>query len=195
MKRTTIKLFSAQLLTGALVLGGFLSLTGCNPQMPLYLGKHAPLPVDPYVDMATQIEYPNTETETIEEVKGAQAPLTINNSKGKEIVNITLEEAIRCGLYNSTVIRNLGGISYGAQGANGEPTALTTNPSSISTIYNPAITESDGRYGVEAVLADFDTQWSSAINIQETNDVENLYSNGGLARLKTKGASFSTQLR
>ncbi|MDO4857731.1 MAG: TolC family protein [Thermoguttaceae bacterium] len=195
MKRTTFKLFSAQLLTGALILGGFLSLTGCNPQMPLYLGKHAPLPVDPYLDMATQIEYPNTETETIEEVKGAQAPLTINNSKGKEIVNITLEEAIRCGLYNSTVIRNLGGISYGAQGANGEPTALTMNPSNISTIYNPAITESDGRYGVEAVLADFDTQWSSAINIQESNDVENLFSNGGLARLKGKGASFSTQLQ
>lgn len=196
MKRTTFQILSARLCVGAFLLGILIPMTGCNPQMPLYLGKHnAPLPVDPYLDMATQIEYPDTETETIEEVKGAQAPLTINNSKGKEIVNISLEEAIRCGLYNSTVIRNLGGISYGANGANGQPTALTSNPSSASTIYNPAITESDGRYGVEAVLADFDTQWSSTLSFQENNTIENLASNGRLARIKTKGSSFQSQLQ
>ena len=196
MKRINFQKLSARLCAAALLLGTLIPMTGCNPQMPLYLGKHnAPLPVDPYLDMATQIEYPDTETETIEEVKGAQAPLTINNSKGKEIVNISLEEAIRCGLYNSTVIRNLGGISYGANGSSGQPSALTTNPSSASTIYNPAITETDGRYGVEAVLADFDAQWSSSLTFQDNRSVENLASNGRLARLKTRGSSFSTQLQ
>jgi len=196
MKRTTFQKLSARFCVSAFLLGIILPMAGCNPQMPLYLGKHnEPLPVDPYLDMATQIEYPDTETETIDEVKGAQAPLTINNSKGKEIVNITLEEAIRCGLYNSTVIRNLGGISYGANGSSGQPSSLTTNPSSASTIYNPAITESDGRYGVEAVLADFDTQWSSTLSFQDNRSIENLASNGRLARLKTRGSSFSTQLQ
>ncbi len=196
MKRTIFKLFSARLGVGALLLGTLLPITGCNPQMPLYLGKHnAPLPVDPYLDMATQIEYPETDTETIEEVKGTQAPLTINNSKGKEIVNISLEEAIRCGLYNSTVIRNLGGISYGANGSAGAPSSLTSNPSSASTIYNPAITESDGRYGVEAVLADFDTQWSSNLSFQENNTIENLSSNQGLRSIRSRSSSFQSQLQ
>lgn len=196
MKRTFFQKLSARLCATAFLLGTTLPFVGCNPQMPLYLGKHnEPLPVDPYLDMATQIEYPDTETETIDEVRGAQAPLTINNSKGKEIVNITLEEAVRCGLYNSTVIRNLGGVSYGANGSSGQPSSLITNPSSASTIYNPAITESDGRYGVEAVLADFDTQWSTTLSFQDNRSIENLASNGRLERLKTRGSSFSTQLQ
>ncbi len=196
MKRTTFQQLSVRICVGTILFGMILPMLGCNPQMPLYLGKHnAPLPVDPYLDMATQIEYPDTETDTIEEVKGAQAPLTINNSKGKEIVNISLEEAIRCGLYNSTVIRNLGGISYGANGSAGQPSALTSNPASAATIYNPAITESDGRYGVEAVLADFDTQWSNTLSFQENNTIENLASNGRLAAINSKGSSFQSQLQ
>ncbi|MDO4583927.1 MAG: TolC family protein [Planctomycetia bacterium] len=181
---------------GMMFLAAALVTGGCNPQLPLFLGKHnETLPIEPYLDMATQIEFPDTETETIEEVKASQAPLTINNSKGKEIVDISLEEAIRCGLYNSTVVRNLGGISYGPNGASGSPSALTANPSGASTIYNPAITESDGRYGVEAVLADFDTQWSSTLYFQGNNSIENLASNGGLAPLRTKGGNFQTQLQ
>ncbi|MDO4575538.1 MAG: TolC family protein [Planctomycetia bacterium] len=183
-------------LLGVMILAGTFANVGCNPQMPLFLGKHNPtLPIEPNLDMATQIEYPDTETETIDEVKAAQAPLTINNSKGKEIVGISLEEAIRCGLYNSTVIRNLGGISYGANGATGMPSSLTTGATSAPTIYDPAITESDGRYGVEAVLADFDTQWSSTLYFQGNNTIENLASNGDLARIRTKGGNFQTQLQ
>ena len=187
---------AARICLGVALLSLVLLATGCNPQMPLFLGKHnETLPIDSNLDMATQIEYPDTETVTIEEVKVTEAPLTINNSKGKEIVDISLEEAIRCGLYNSTVIRNLGGISYGANGTNGTPQALTSNPSGASTIYNPAITETDGRYGVEAVLADFDTQWTSTMYVQENNAYENLSSNDGLAKIKTKGANFQTQLQ
>ncbi|MDO4551192.1 MAG: TolC family protein [Planctomycetia bacterium] len=168
--------------------------SGCNPQIPKFLGPHNKnLPLDSYLDVYTQIEYPDAETVSTEEVRGSQAPLTINNSEGKEIVDISLEEAIRCGLYNSQVIRDLGGVSYGPNGASGAPGSLLQNPTGASTIYNPAITETDGRYGVEAVLADFDTQWNSSLYAQRNYNYNNQV--GYADRIRTKGVSFQTEMQ
>ena len=168
--------------------------SGCNPQMPKFLGAHNnSLCLNSYLDLNTQIEYPDTETVSIEEVRGAQAPLSIGNSEGKVITDISLEEAIRCGMYNSQVIRSLGGVSYGPNGANGNPGTLLQNPAGASTIYNPAITETDARYGVEAVLADFDTIWNTSFYVQGGSTYNNqLYY---ADRSRSTGATFQTEMQ
>ncbi len=192
MKRNVTSL--VRRLTSFALLAAISFSVGCNPQAPLYLGKHNPcLPIDPMLDMATQIEFPDTQTTSTNEVMGAQSPLTINNSEGKVITPISLEEAIRCGLYNSQVIRSLGGVSYGPNGPNGVPSALLQNPNGASTIMDPAITESDPRYGVEGVLADFDTQWNTSIYAQRNYTYNNQI--GYADRVRTKGASIDTGLQ
>lgn len=192
MKRNETSLVSR--LASFALLAAITFSVGCNPQSGVFLGKHNQcLPIDPMLDMATQIEYPDTNTVTANEVLGAQAPLTINNSEGKTITELSLEEAIRCGLYNSQVIRSLGGVSYGPNGPNGVPTMLLQNPAGATTVHNPAIVESDPRYGVEGVLADFDTQWNTSIYAQRNYDYNN--QTGYADRTRTKGVSFDSSLQ
>ena len=141
-------------------MAGLVISLGCTPQHPFYLGTEKPVP-DTTVAVSTKIEYPDTEVESLNEVNLAESPYSLTNSNPKEIWDLTLEEAIRYALENSKVMRNLGGVSFGSTGSMGVPSALTSNPASAMTVWNPAIMETDPRYGVEGVLADFDASWNT----------------------------------
>ena len=141
-------------------MAGMVISLGCAPQAPYYLGCEKPVP-NTSVEMATKIDYPDAELESLNEVDEAQAPYSLANSNPKEIWDLTLEEAIRYALENSKVMRNLGGVSFGASGSVGVPTSLLSSPSAAMTVWHPAITESDPRYGVEGVLSDFDASWNT----------------------------------
>jgi len=69
--------------------------------------------------------------------------------------DLSLEEAVRIALQNSQVMRDLGGI--------------VRSPDSITTMYDPAIAYTDGRFGEEAALSAFDATFSASAYFDRNN--------------------------
>lgn len=155
------------LLPGILVIALSAAMVGCRPQQPFYFGEDGDL--SHYVGVATDIEYPDVETNRLDEVQVTKQPLTLLNPDPTQVWELPLEEAIRYTLINSKVIRNLGGVVFGAGGSQGEPVSLTNQPLLAASVYDPALVETDPRTGVEAALAAFDTQFSTSL-FWEKND-------------------------
>ena len=130
---------------------------GCRPQQSLYLGETGQWK-NHYIGKATNIEYPNVDTQSIPEVCNTIAPLTLENPDPSAMWDLTLEEAVHMALKNSKVVRTLSGVSFSQAGVNGVPGTLLQAPGSVRTVYDPALIESDPRYGQEAALAAFDAQ-------------------------------------
>jgi outer membrane protein TolC len=100
--------------------------------------------------VATQIEYPNTFEPTVSEAMATPPPHKIDSAPFQDYWDITLQEAIQQALWNSQVLRDLGG-------------TVVQNPTGARTVYESAIRESDPRFGTEGVLAAFDAQLSSSM--------------------------------
>ncbi len=154
----------------ALVVLGLMISTGCHPTQPFYYHEDGDL--SHYLDRATQLEYPDVDETPLEEVTQATRPLTVLHPTFREFWDLTLEDAVQIALQNSKVIRNLGSltqftISDGLVGR----TALT------STVYDPAIFETDPQFGVEAALADFDAQFTTSVFWQKTDRPQNVTPN------------------
>jgi outer membrane protein TolC len=139
----------------------FLGAAGCQPQQPFYFKPTGQM--DHYVGEAQKIEYPDGDATSLGDVTGAKAPFTLDNPKPESYWDIGLQETMQVSLANSTVIRSLGGVAFGPTGAQGNPSALLQSPASAATIYIPALTEADPRFGVEAALSAFDAQLTSSI--------------------------------
>lgn len=163
-----------QLFSGGpvLVVALVLTLAGCRPQQPFYFHEDGDL--SHYVGVATEIEYPDVDLSSLDEVDGAIPPLTLENAHPKEIVDLTLEEAVRIALENSKVMRNLGGVAFGPNGAQGEAGTLLTNPDGAPTTYLPALSESDPRFGTEAALSAFDAQFTSSVFWEKNDTPQNV---------------------
>lgn len=154
-------------------------ITGCQPTQPFYFMEDGDL--SHYLDVATQIEYPDVADCPLEEVTGALPPLTLRNSENYEMWDLSLEEATRITLCNSNVMRQLGG------------RVLSTAPETISrnlinsaavvTTYDPAIAETAtgttisgvtfGGTGVESALAEFDAQLNATTSWQKIDRLQN----------------------
>jgi outer membrane protein TolC len=158
-------------------------LTGCSPQQPFYFHEDGDL--SHYVDVATDIEYPDTPTCSLDDVTNAAPPLSLDNPTPREMWDLKLEEAIKLTLGNSKVMRSLSGrfisqASLRAQTGDA-PDALITNPEAIRTVYDPAIVETSpfgagilGIPGTEAALAAFDAQLSSNLFATRNNRQQNV---------------------
>ena len=146
-------------------------LAGCHPQQPFYFHEDGDL--SHYLGVATEIEYPDAEVESLAEVDGTLRPFSLENSQPREIWELSLEEAIHCALANSKVMRNLGGAVLqtvpGSSVSAPMPDSLLRAPESVPTVYLPAIQEADPNFGVEAALSAFDTQFTSSL-FWEKND-------------------------
>jgi len=144
-------------------------LVGCRPQQPFYL-KHVDGDLAHYKGVATEIEYPDVETERLDDVANAKQPFSLVNSdpKNMEIWDLTLEEAMRLALANNKVMRSIGGQIQGP------PDYLLRNPELIPTIYDPALAESNPRTGPEAALAAFDAQFSTSMMWQKIDTPQNI---------------------
>ncbi len=151
---------------------------GCRPQQPFYFQEDGDL--SHYVGVATNIDYPDVDVQSLGEVTGAQPPLTLDNPKPKQMWDLPLHEAMRIALENSKVIRNLGGVSFGPSGSAGDPSTLLTQPSLIPSVYDPARVESDPRYGVEGVLSAFDAQFNASVLWQKATTPQNRFSTPSL---------------
>ena len=141
--------------------------TGCQPQEPFYFFDDGDL--SHYVGVASDLDVPDVDLESLDEVTGALPPLTLANFEPESVDPLSLEEAVRIALENSKVMRNLGGVAFGPTGAQGTPSSLLSNPGGTATILDPAITETDPRFGIEAALAAFDARFSTSA-FWEKND-------------------------
>ncbi len=164
----------------SILLCGSVLSTGCQPTQPFFFMEDGDL--SHYMDVATQIEYPDVEEPSLEEVTGAQAPLTLKNAENYTLWDVSLEEATRITLCNSQVMRQLGGL---VQSAAPESISRTlVNSVSTVTTYDPALVESAtgtsfgsqfSGTGVEAALSEFDAQLDSAITWQKNDRQQNFF--------------------
>lgn len=131
---------------------------GCQPVMRERFAADIcnDLQVKHYKKAATDINYPDAHVDRLNEVEKTQPPRTLRNPHTREIWDLTLEEALRTALINSKVMRDLGA-------------RILTAPAATNTVYEPAIQESDPRFGVEAALSQFDTQFTTNM-FWEKND-------------------------
>ena len=146
-----------------------LAIAGCSSSSPFYLHERDELAY--YLDRATEIEYPDVYQARLEEVDQAQAPITLSNPGFHESWELSLQEVIHTSLHNSKVIRNLGSVTpFGfADGLTGRTVGSTT-------VYDPAIFETDPQAGVEAALANFDAEFTTSVFWQKTDRPQNVNS-------------------
>jgi len=153
--------------------------SGCKPQQPFYCKEDGDL--SHYMDVATDIEYPDVDEPMLEEVTGTLPPLTLRNADSYEIWELSLEEAVRTTLCNSQVMRQLGARVQ----VNAPDTISRTliNPVVPVTTYDPALMESaygvstgvnlGGATGVEAALSEFDAHLDASVFWEKNRQPQN----------------------
>lgn len=151
---------------------------GCRPQQPFYTRGQGDMAH--YRGVAQEIEYPDVNADHLDEVDKAAPPLTLDNPKPNETWELTLEQSVQLSLANSTVIRNLNGVAFGATGTQGIPQGLLQSPVLVPTTYLPALTEADPRTGVESALSAFDAQFSTSVFWERNDTPQNV---GGFTSL------------
>ena len=139
------------------------SLSGCSLQCWKYYDCPDPPAYDDgliaeYADRGLKIEDPepsvcDEDFLEIPESPHAINPDTINQEIG--YWDLTLEEAVRLALANSQVMKDLGGV--------------IRTPDSVVSMYDPAITYTDGRFGEEAAQSAFDATFGASTYF-ERND-------------------------
>ncbi|HEY2761962.1 MAG TPA: hypothetical protein VGI75_14495, partial [Pirellulales bacterium] len=97
--------FSRPVFLAALLMSLALWATGCSPTQPFYFHEDSDL--SHYVGMATNIDYPDTKTCSIQEVNDPPAPLTVSNPKPQEMWDLSLADAVKIALENGKVMRSL----------------------------------------------------------------------------------------
>ena len=174
----------------ALVVLLTLCFTGCYPTRPFYLNDRGDMSY--YLDSATDIEYPDVQIASLEEVTQAPRPITVIDPDFNSFMDLTLEQAVSIALQNSKVLRGYG--TPNLQGTRVGPGIdnLINGPAAAGTLYNVAVRETepgfigqpgqisnpsniltntglDVNQGVEAALADFDAQFTASA-FWSTND-------------------------
>jgi outer membrane protein TolC len=126
-----------------------------------------------YRVLAATIEYPDVDMPTREGLLEIPPPVSPSDRQPPEIWPLTLSDAIQITLANSEVIRDIGG-------------RVVSAPSSVATVYEPAASETDPRWGPEAALAAFDAQFMTSMGWEKKNRVYNnfFFSGGTIARLE-----------
>ncbi len=162
-----------------------LGIVACTAaQLGCRSDKHR-LSLYPHADCTAKlidIEYPDLDPCSEPGPPESGPPLTIGEVGNVSYWDLRLEEVLQTALTNSKVLGELGGTVIRA-------------PDSASTLFGPAIQETDPRYGVEAALSAFDAQFSTSAYF-EKNDraLNNQFFGGGTRLLVQDAAVFQTQL-
>jgi outer membrane protein TolC len=147
---------------------------------------HPPCEIDPEQDFYRTVAAAPP-PEGCEHVDGRpplslEAPLTIDEQSPPPPWELSLAEAIRLGLENSKVLRDLGG-------------SVLRTPLLAQTIHDPAIQASDPRFGMEGALAAFDAQLSTSLFAYKNDRAfNNLFLGGGVFLFKQDLDNFVTEL-
>ena len=137
---------------------------------PYYIGENCELA--DYLDVATEIEYPDVCHEPLDEVVGTLEPQTVANPDFESFWDITLEEAVHTALMNAKVVRDFGQVRQFGQIVASAPERLTSAPQGVSTIYDVGIQET-GQNGVEQILSRFDAVFNSQTTWDRTDRPQN----------------------
>ncbi len=148
--------------------------SGCQPTQPFFYNEDGDL--SHFVDMATQIEFPDVETAPLPDAQFTHEPLSLINSESGTPWDLSLEEVISISLNNSKVIRTIAQVRQSRQvgaGVAGPPENLLINAEFSPTVYDAAIEET-GPNGVETALAAFDAQVSTNLFWERTDRPQNV---------------------
>ncbi|QDT87956.1 Outer membrane efflux protein [Gimesia chilikensis] len=135
-----------------------------------------------YQQVAHEIEYPNVDSIDEGDTIGTMAPSSVASSATPDYWDLSLQEAVRMALESSKVLGDVGGVSL-------------NTPAAVTTKYDPAITESDPRYGVPAALSAYDATLSAS-TFFEKNDkaLNNVFFGGGTRLLRQDAMVIQAQL-
>jgi outer membrane protein TolC len=151
-----------------------------------------------YIGVSETIDTADIHEDPASMSDGSIRPFTVGGPAPTSIWNLTLEETIRIALENAKVMRQIGGQ------VQGPPTFLTTNPQA-PTIYDPAITETDARFGVNAGLSLFDPTFTTDLFWERNHEPRDTAQGIGLPTelaqdlavfdaMLTKTTAYGTQL-
>jgi hypothetical protein len=138
-----------------------------------------------YEAVASEIEYPAESDATLASADASLAapqPWTLTTEGTPQYQDVTLEEAIQLALANSRVLRDLGG-------------AVIRSPGTTRTTLDPAVAETDPRFGIEAALSEFDAQFLTSM-FWEKNDraLNNEFFGGGTRILQQDAGVFQAAI-
>ncbi|RPI80973.1 MAG: TolC family protein, partial [Planctomycetaceae bacterium] len=109
-------------------------------------------------------------------------PQVVDDSAEPVYWDLSLEHAVQMAVDNSKVLRELGGLVVRA-------------PTTIRTTQDPAITQTDPRFGVEAALSQFDTIFDyNALFEKNHRALNNVFLGGGTRVLHQDAYVFQSQL-
>ena len=101
---------------------------------------------------------------------GHTPPISFATVEQPDYWDVKLEQVVQMALSQSKVIRDLGG-------------AVVRSPATVQTYWNPAIVETDPRFGVDAALSAFDAQFSTSLYGEKNDRALNNEFFGGGTRL------------
>jgi outer membrane protein TolC len=175
----------------AVIAAAFVLLAGCRPQEPFYFHNPKDTDLTHYKGVALEIEETRLKVDSLAEVTEAGKPFALGQNQPKEIWDIKLEEVIQIALKNNKIIRTIGG-----QVSPQAPIdAILNNPDVVSSIYDPALMESNPRTGVEAALSAFDTQFATNVFWQKLDTPQNSTGISNPLVLQGDNANFVAQLQ
>lgn len=116
---------------------------------------------------AQRIDDPTSDEQAYQSRIDAEAPRVIHDERQVRYWDLTLQQALELALATSDVIHELGG-------------RVIQAPTQTPTVYDPAIAESNGQFGVEAALSAFDAQFSTALFFNKNDRPINVPGPGGL---------------
>ncbi len=138
--------------------------------------------VEHYESLSDQIAYTDMESDPRGRAELLERPHTGLSDYSPEYWDLSLEDAIRYALKNSTVLRDLGG-------------TILQSPETVQTKFGSAIQRTNPRFGMEAALSAFDARFSSRA-LFENNDLalNNTFLGGGTRSLKQDLNDYQTEI-
>jgi hypothetical protein len=114
-----------------------------------------------------QVETPNLKPCADDPALATLSPEIINENGPVQYWDMKLADAMQTALARSKVMHDLGG-------------AELRTPAEVRTISDPAIADTDPRYGVEAALSDYDAVFNSSVDSQHNHRaLNNIFFGGG----------------
>lgn len=142
------------------------ALAGCAARQPYYFRNNGDL--EHYMDQAATIDNVNVSEAPNADVDNSLQPFSISRPAPTQMWDLSLEETVKIALQNAKVMRTLGG------SVQGPPAFLTANPTAATTIYDPAIVETDARFGIAAGESLFDPTWTTDMFWERNHQPENV---------------------
>ena len=148
------------------------------------------------MESATNIEYPDVDIPSLEEVNQSRPPITVVDPDFDSFTDMTLEDCTSIALQNGKLFLGYGTPALqGTRVLPGQDTIINA-PNAAGTIYNVAVRETepgaigtpgqlglpgsiitntqlDTNQGVEAALSQFDAQLTSSLNYTKSDEPRN----------------------